>query len=512
MNDINPQTVAVQYKDSALSVMRSSTLAVAYQLIGDTLAAGDSQRALYITEQLLLQHGEYVPLLWMKAYILEVQGIDWNHRLQFCEQALAIDPQHFEFCLMKGDLLRKLARHHESIDWYQACLAFYPDRWELYTSLGITLNETTETQRAEAVFRKALALNKYNAIAWFQLIGITEFSRQDLNQMQASLKKKNISPSDKAQIAFAIAAYWRKLANVESEAHYLKMANEIQAVGQNYNAAANKQIIQQTIEQFDRSTFEKISSLIEKTQSELSSKAIFIVGMPRSGSTMLEQMLAQQPDMTSTGESCLLEICLSQTSNRKNLASMRPSLIPALSEQSIIEFRQNYEQRISTAVTTPVYSDKSLDNYRIVGLIKAAFPESKIISIERHPLDIILSCYQNSFGDVAYSNKLSDLTKYYINYRKLMAHWQSVFEQPFLSVQYEQLVADPETQAKQICEYCELDWRPEMLDFHLNKAAVNTVSKQQVRSPIYATSVSRWKPYEKLLQPVIRKLEAEGYL
>lgn len=512
MNDTNPQTVAVQFKDSALSVMRSSTLASAYQLIGDTIAAGDPQRALYITDQLLLQHGEYMPLLWMKAYILEVQGIDWNYRLQFCEQALAIDPQHFELCLMKGDLLRKLARHQESIDWYQDGLALHTDRWELYTGLGITLNETTATQRAEAVFRKALALNKHNATAWFQLIGITDFSRKDLNQMQAALKKKTTSTSDKAQVAFAIAAYWRKLADVDSEIHYLKLANENKAAGQVYDAAANKQLIQQAIEQFDKKTFDRVSALIEQHQSDLSSKAIFIVGMPRSGSTMLEQMLAQQPDMTSTGESCLLEICLSQTSDRKNLAPMRPSLIPALSEQSIIEFRQNYEQRISTAVNTPVYSDKSLDNYRVVGLIKAAFPEAKIISIERHPLDIILSCYQNSFGDVPYSNKLSDLTKYYISYRKLMAHWQSILEQPFLSVQYEQLVADPESHTKQICQYCELEWRQEMLDFHLNKAAVNTVSKQQVRSPIYATSVSRWKPYGKLLQPVIRKLEAEGYL
>lgn len=512
MNAIDPNATVVTFQATALAAASSMSLAQAYQTIGDVIAAGQLPQALTITDQLLDQHPQYLPLLWMKAYILDLQGVDLTLRLAFCDKALALDSQHQNFLLMKGDLLRKLERHEASIDHLDASIALHPNSWELYFSLGLSLLESGNSDRAELAFREVLKKNKQCAAAWFQLIGISKFSRKDLDKMQLLLKKKTTAAGDAAQLGFAIAAYWRQLGEVGREMQSLKRANDQQKSVKPFDTLHNQSVIAKTIDQFDAAYLDAVTAPVVADYSADNAVPLFIVGMPRSGSTLLEQMLAQHDQVTATGESCLLERCLSITDARAGYGPMRPALLPELGEASLQQFIQAYQQHIANAISTPVYVDKSLDNYRIIGLILTLFSNARIMVLERNPLDILLSCYQNSFNDLAYTSDLEALADYYISYRQLLQHWREQFADRLITVRYEHLVAEPEAELKRLCEYCGLSWDAGMLDFYRSEKAVNTVSRLQIRQPVYGSSVERWKPYRKLLQPAIGKLRAAGLL
>ena len=190
MNTIDPNATVVTFRATAFTSPSSLSLAQAYQTIADLISAGQLPQALTITDQLLDQQPQYLPLLWMKAYILDLQGVDLNVRLQLCDSALALDSQHQNFLLMKGDLLRKLERHDQAINHLDGGIALHPNSWELHFSLGLSLVESGDTERAALAFREVIKKNKQCAAAWFQLIGITQFSRKDLDKMQLLLKKK----------------------------------------------------------------------------------------------------------------------------------------------------------------------------------------------------------------------------------------------------------------------------------------------------------------------------------
>ena len=512
MNTIDPNATVVTFRATAFTSPSSLSLAQAYQTIADLISAGQLPQALTITDQLLDQQPQYLPLLWMKAYILDLQGVDLNVRLQLCDSALALDSQHQNFLLMKGDLLRKLERHDQAINHLDGGIALHPNSWELHFSLGLSLVESGDTERAALAFREVIKKNKQCAAAWFQLIGITQFSRKDLDKMQLLLKKKSTSATDAAQLGFAIAAYWRQLGELPREMQSLKRANDQQQKVKPFDTLHNQRVIAQTIQQFDAGYFEGYLNRYAEYCAVDSPMPIFIVGMPRSGSTMLEQMLAQHAEVTATGESCLLERCLSVTDSRMGYGPIRPALLPELNNASVVQFMRAYQDYIGGVVSTPVYVDKSLDNYRIIGLILSLFANAKVVVLERNPLDTILSCYQNSFNDLAYTSDLEALADYYIAYRRLIAHWGEQFGSGFITMQYEQLVAEPEVELKRLCVFCELPWDSGMLDFYRSEKAVNTVSRLQIRQPVYGSSVKRWKPYRKLLMPAIRKLQDAGLL
>jgi tetratricopeptide (TPR) repeat protein len=253
---------------------------------------------------------------------------------------------------------------------------------------------------------------------------------------------------------------------------------------------------------------------------------IFIIGMPRSGTSLTEQILASHPLVHGAGELTTMRDVVRASydlpDQRKQWAPLEiidtdPSvdqqcLVPkgweAITTEQLTELGSQYLAHIrSLNDKAQRITDKMPYNYFLAALIAKVFPRGRIIHCRRHPLDTCLSCFfQNFTGGSEFSFDLSELGDFYRNYLKLMAHWRNALGVPMLEVDYERLVQDPEPAVRAMLDFCGLDWDDKCLKFHKSKRAINTASYQQVRKPIYTKSAGRWKNYEKHIGPLVESL------
>jgi Flp pilus assembly protein TadD len=244
---------------------------------------------------------------------------------------------------------------------------------------------------------------------------------------------------------------------------------------------------------------------------------IFIVGMPRTGTTLAERILAGHSRVTSAGElhdfSSELVKEIQRHSQGKPVAKDR--IVQASLQVDFARVGRNYANAARQAVgpASPQFIDKLPFNFLYCGLIHRALPNARIIHMVRDPMDTCYAVYKTLFGQAyPFSYDLDELATYYISYRKLMAHWHRVMPGLILDVAYENVVADPEQQARRLIAHCGLDWEPGCLEFHKSKAASTTASAVQVRQPVYTTSVQKWRHYERQLAPLKTRLTEAGLL
>lgn len=233
---------------------------------------------------------------------------------------------------------------------------------------------------------------------------------------------------------------------------------------------------------------------------------IFIVGMPRSGTSLVEQILASHPEVFAAGELSDLEIIAQRACRRLGIQPRPyPTYMPTLTEEQVRLMGRPYLDRIrATAPRASRHTDKMPHNFRHVGLIWHLFPNARIIHCRRDPIDTCLSCYSISFNaSHAYSNSLEGLAFMYGEYRRLMQHWRTSLPLNMLEVVYEDLVYSPEEWSRKIVDFAGLPWNDRCLDFHKTKRAVLTASVDQVRRPVYDSSIGRWKKFETHLKPLI---------
>ena len=236
---------------------------------------------------------------------------------------------------------------------------------------------------------------------------------------------------------------------------------------------------------------------------------IFIVGMPRSGTTLIEQIIASHPSVYGAGELHHLCTLIQRPIERpigvkhypENMRYLTPTGLHAIADE-YLSCLKNY------APAAAHITDKMPGNYVAIGLIHALFPHAKIIHVERNPIDTCLSCYTKLFRQGQFfSYDLRELGHFYANYRRIMAHWRQVLPaHSWLDICYEDVVSDLESEARRLIAYCGLQWDPVCLSFHSLKRQVRTASFVQIRKPIYASSVDRWRRFERELAPLIKVL------
>jgi tetratricopeptide (TPR) repeat protein len=235
-------------------------------------------------------------------------------------------------------------------------------------------------------------------------------------------------------------------------------------------------------------------------------RPVFVVGMLRSGTTLIEQILASHPEVYGAGELDLLPDLVREGAAGAGF----PAGFAALSPDGLGRLGEIYAAKLaSLAPKAKRVVDKMPLNFLHVGLIHLALPNARIVHIKRDPLDTCLSCYLQMFaGDAGFVYNLGELGRYYKAYEALMAHWRAALpEGAMLEVQYEDLVNDLEGQARRIVEYCRLEWNARCLEFYKTKRAVSTASLVQVRQPLFRTSIGRWRPYKEQLRPLLDALD-----
>lgn len=403
------------------------------------------------------------------ANILTFRG-QMDEALRLCDQLLTKLPGHPDALASKALILEKQGRHDAA--------------WEC---LVPAVAGSVSTPNIAIIYAKLAP--KYNRTSHAKLL---------LNEM---LSRASWTPSQLQEMHFTLGNLNDKTGDYDTAFAHYHSANALSP--HRFNLALMRRKAEKIVEIFPNENLPTANNAPAG-----SATPIFIVGMPRSGTSLVEQILASHPDVAAAGE---LETLADVERNAPSITGKPgnyPECLCDASPSVMTSLARPYIEVITAIASGARFvTDKLPTNYERLGLIEKLFPNARIIHTARHPLDTCLSCYFQNFGNThLYSSNLRDLGEVYRIYEKLMAHWHKTLSIRILDVSYEALVSDPEREVRTLLEFCDLSWDPRCLEFHKTKRYINTASYDQVRQPIYRNSVGRWKHYESHLSELIDAL------
>ncbi len=420
-------------------------------------------------------------------------------------KALAIKPDYAAAHNNLGNAHRNLGRPEEAIASYYKALAIKPDCAEVHSNLGHAFRDWGRLEDTVASYREALAIKPDYAEAHRNMAYIKKHSKydDDVKAMEETYARPDISDKERMHLAFGLGKAFEDLQQYEKAFDFFLEGNTIKRWTQGYPIEEQEIFFNELKEVFDSSLFEKYQSVGCKDEAP-----IFILGMPRSGTTLVEQILASHPHVHGAGEIGTL----SQVASNRFTGLTGAALAEGIRQCDATEFERMGIEYIAAirkhSKKARFVTDKMPSNFQYIGLIRLILPNAKVIHCRRNPQDNCMSIFKCFFAskNLAYAYDLSELGRYYNRYRDLMKHWHSVLPGFLYNVQYEDMVANQVEQTRGLLEYCGLEWDDTCLEFYKSDRPVKTLSAEQVRKPIYKDSVQSWKRYEKQLAPVLEIL------
>jgi tetratricopeptide (TPR) repeat protein len=422
------------------------------------------------------------------------------------EQALTIDPNNVEIHNTLGNLLFVLGRVEEAVPHCEKALVIQPDHVGAHNNLGIALRALGRLDAAIHAFERAIALAPRATSGYLNLATSRRFTAQDpqfVAMQELARDAASLDVGSQINLHFALGKVFDDMGDPQQSARHLLLGNFLKRQQTAYDQA-------KTLERLERIRMVFTARLMREKHGlgDPSSIPVFIIGMPRSGTTLVEQILASHPKVFGAEE--LPEMAKLAAGIRGRDGIPFPEAAAAISSEQLLELGRAYLRAIrQKAPTAERVTDKLPGNFTRAGLIHLALPNSCIIHIRRDPLDTALSCFSTLFsnGQLEFTYDLTELGNYIRAYQVLMEHWRKVLpEGRILEVQYEGLVENLEQQARRIVAHCGLEWDDACLNFHNTQRFVRTASVTQVRQPIYRSSVGRCRAYQDLLQPVVQAL------
>ncbi len=350
--------------------------------------------------------------------------------------------------------------------------------------------------RANALYRRVIEINPRSPKSYYGLSLSLEntLDDDDINSMIALLESENAKAPDRTALAFALARAYEKRGDIDKSWDYYCLANKTHRESIEYSMPDQRRFFRQI-----KSTYNANFAECHRVKLAQSAAHIFIVGMPRSGTTLLEQMLSAHSQVKGAGElSHMGDICREFC---RATSTHYPKGMAKASDLELARMGRHYHSRTLPLRGRAEYLvDKMPGNFFHLAAIREALPEAKIIHIKRDPQDTCLSIFKNHFTEShSYAYDLCELAEYYECYQDLMEHWDALYGESFLSVHYEELVTDPENALTKLLAYCGLDFESDCLRFHENPGSVKTASLEQVRQPIYTTGIASSAQFSKYL-------------
>ena len=420
------------------------------------------------------------------------------------DQLLASEPKNPSYLNLKAAALTRLGDHARASDVYHAILADYPDNANVWISLGHTLRTTGRRDDAIAAYRKAIGLAPGLGEAWWALANIKtlHFSDEDVATMRKQVARADVNELDRIQLRFALGKALEDAAEYADSFRQYAEGNRLRRATSGYDAGTISGLVQRSRATFTREFFAERAGW-----GSTAPDPIFIIGLPRSGSTLVEQILASHPAVEGTMELLnVVALAWSLTASRRDAAvKAYPDLLATLGADELRQLGERYikETRVYRKTAAPYFIDKLPNNWEHVGLIHLMLPNARIIDVRRDPMGCCFSCFKQHFAsgqDFAYD--LRDLGRYYRDYVDLMAHFDEVLPGRIHRVDYATLVDDTETEVRRLLDHCGLPFEEACLRFYENQRAVRTPSSEQVRSPIFRDALDQWRHYEPWLSPL----------
>jgi tetratricopeptide (TPR) repeat protein len=444
------------------------------------------------------------PDAWLAKATLDLEDHDARGAIAAAQRALEIMPDNTGAQVLLARALLADGKAEQALEAHQHAVALAPEAWEAHFELGQMLRDMGRFEEAQAAFRTCLTLDPAREIAWVSLTEVKRFRTGDDADLVAMerVSQRQRPAAEALHTEFALAKAYDDLKGYENAARHMLRANAAKRAAVSYDEASALSYFARLKRAFDADAITRLSG-----SGAASDLPIFVFGMPRSGTTLVEQIVASHSEVAGGGELEDLDVVLAAL--RSAHGERYPECVRELDADTVTRAGDDFAQRLSKiAPGARRITDKAPSTYFHVGMVHLSLPRAKLIHVTRNPADTCLSCFSKLFArgqDHCYD--LAELGRYYRAYHDLMQHWGSVLPAgAFLDVRYEEVVTDTEAQARRILEFCALDWDPAVLDFHKDGRAVNTLSAQQVRQPIYGSSLDRWRHYEAMLQPLLREL------
>jgi tetratricopeptide (TPR) repeat protein len=421
---------------------------------------------------------------------------------------LSLDPQQWRYHMTLAAELANIGKFDESLQLYDKALTFVPNNADVHLLRGHVLKTLGKRDECERAYRKSLELEEINGTAYWALADLKsyQFEEDDLTRMSAMLIDPNVAADQASQAGFALAKSLEDKGHFDQAFEYYIKANKLRPQV-HFQPQEYQQSCDDIKQNFSVSALSKQAEL-KKGQAT----PIFIVGLTRSGSTLLEQILASHSSIEGTMELFSLPRTVRRAGQlSKQKGNIYPDRIDKFTSQELAALGQSYLDETAVFRTNKAYFiDKMPPNFHNVGLIHMILPNAIVIDARRHPLSTGLSNFKQHFaGGYDFSYNLENIGHYYNTYLSMMDHWDRVLPGKVLRVQYENLVQDTENQIRQLLTHCGLDFEQQCLNFHQNKRAVRTASSEQVRQPINQKGMQQWRNFEKYLGPLRQALGSE---
>jgi tetratricopeptide (TPR) repeat protein len=413
--------------------------------------------------------------------------------LDLLDEVFAAEPDSLGHMNLKAATLSRLGNFEEAIGFYEAVLERVPRQPRVWLTYGHILKTIGRTDDGIAAYRKAIELRPSLGEAWWSLANLktVRFTEHDIAAMEETLIRSDLKEDDRFHLEFALGKAFHDSARIaEAFDHYAK-GNALRRRYHPYRVGRLTKVVDRIIDLFDE-------DLLSTAGGDPSADPIFVVGMPRAGSTLVEQILSSHSLVEGTSELPDIPAIVRDIGDY-------PANVAELTAERRREAGQDYLRRSSVQRRTdrPFFVDKLPNNWVYAPFIHLVLPNAKIVDARRHPLSCCFANYRQHFArgqDFTYDQ--TDLGKYYANYVRLMAHIDAVLPGRVHRVIYERMVEDTEVEVRGLLDYCGLDFEPACLEFYKTERAIRTPSSEQVRRPIYRESTEEWQPYEAHLGPL----------
>ncbi len=411
-------------------------------------------------------------------------------------RAIKINPKHIGARSNLGLTFVFFGRLSDAKAQFKKALKFAPRNAHTLFGMGFLATIEGRFDKAEAMFKRAVEVDPKMPSAWAAMAGLRKMTSSDAAWLQGAeeIAASGITVLDEADMRFAIAKYCHDVEDFKGAFQSYKRANELHKMAAtSYDRKARAGLVDDLMRVYTRETISHVGPLASD-----SIKPVFVVGMPRSGTSLIEQIIASHPDAKGAGELAFWSRAAHDHESVIRRTLLDESTRKKLAEDCLRHLEARSGDALRIVDKTPLNSD-------YLGVIHSVFPNARIIYMQRDPIDTCLSCYFQKFDvELNFTMDLSDLAHYFGQHQRLMAHWRAVLPPgSILDVPYAELVTDQEGWTRKVLAFLGLEWDPRCLEFHRTERPVVTASAWQVRRKIYKSSVARWRNYEEFIGPLL---------
>ena len=467
------------------------------------LALAEKEYRALITEKIR------TPDIYCKLAAICAQSGRREEAVRLWKTALTIDPRFLEARMNLADSYQLSGDLERSEKLYRRIIADHQQLFAAKYMLANLLKSKGNFKQAGEYYAAVMKQQPDYTQAHFSYAQIHKYrDRSDphLEQMLELSGSRNLQPGQRTQLAFALAKAFEDIGDYAAAFEHLKTGNDLRKAGFVYDIESDRALIESIIRCFNHEAMSRV-----KVHSEDSNRPIFIVGMPRSGTSLVEKIIASHSDVYGAGELDYI-FALGTRLFLKRSADFQFGRLDAYPGSAFEEFGKTYLQQIRALNDEAGrVTDKMPFNMMMVGLIKLVLPNARIIHCVRDARDTCLSIYKQNFttGNYRFAYDLKTIAQFHNEYEKLMRHWHAVIPGSVYDVSYEALTHDPDTEIRKLLAACDLDWQQGCLDFNKTEGVVRTASAYQARQPMYTSSVRLWEKYLPFIQPLLDELKPQ---